>query len=168
MSLYAEDNGIEYEEVENTQDPEIMIEYAKEGVIDNNRTNGAMFRDWDSGQEIANIYLDHCKYPIPQSVIVELDTWIAKKKEEEERTELSIDGKSLLRSCERFFVSWIVDAQLKRLRVEAGENPWNQQSEFSAEDAIRSLWPDAGYLMIREVDKGYVATDIDYGDDCEV
>ena len=83
MSLYAEDNGIGYEEVQGTTSVEVMVEYAKEGVIDNNRTNDGNFEDWDDGRHIASVYLNHCDNPVPDAVIEALDKWIAEKKEEE-------------------------------------------------------------------------------------
>ena len=72
--------SISYETVQKTTDPEIMIKYAKEGVIDNNRTNGASFSDWDSGQHIAEVYLSHCEHAVPDAVIEALDSWLDEKR----------------------------------------------------------------------------------------
>jgi hypothetical protein len=75
------DDEISYEQVKETTNPDIMIEYCKQGVVENTRIHDEPSSVWESGKHIAMTYLDHCDHEIPAEVIDALDAWIKEKQE---------------------------------------------------------------------------------------
>ena len=76
-----------YEDAMESDDIDKLVEYCKEGVVENNKyyDNGADFLDWDDGQHIAGVYLENNEFyrddgHIKSEVDHKLDLWINTKK----------------------------------------------------------------------------------------
>ena len=74
-----------YEDAMESDDIDKLVEYCKEGVVENNKNNGADFSDWDDGQHIAEVYLENNEFYhddgyIKSEVDHKLDLWINTKK----------------------------------------------------------------------------------------
>lgn len=52
-------NEITYEEAGKSTDAEILLKYCIEGAVDNIKLNGGSLKDWDSGSDIVDVYLEH-------------------------------------------------------------------------------------------------------------
>lgn len=74
---------IEYEDVEWSNDVALLVEYCKQGAIDNNSVNKAKFSDWLDAEALISVYLDH-NGVMTNSTFAEvvriLDGWLLEQK----------------------------------------------------------------------------------------
>lgn len=50
---------ITYEEAQQSTDLETLLNYCIQGAINNIEVNGGSLKDWDSGCDIVDVYLEH-------------------------------------------------------------------------------------------------------------